>query len=151
MAITFIPPYAIKELSESLKNADVSNMTARKCLVHAVKTVAIPSIRENFRTRGRGKWKMLSSITVDKKGHATILHETGKLGRAATAYARWKIRGNAAMFSISGSNAPYGFYHEVGTKYMPERNYAFLTKDDVDKISEIFGQEAEVSILRVLP
>lgn len=39
-------------------------------------------VKESFRTGGFGKWTPLSQITIDKKGHDTILVDKGELFNA---------------------------------------------------------------------
>lgn len=68
------------------------------------------------------RWRPLSPYTVRKKGHATILYDTGRLLRSY----HWRLEGNNAV--RFGTDVPYAAVHQFGTKRVPRRPILPLTK-----------------------
>lgn len=150
MPLKFAPAFALHSMVQGMRRIGGNqDMTYRQALFQAVREVAAPAIKSRFETSGEGRWPALSRITVDRKGHPFILIESNKLSRAASAMARWKIKNDQAQFSIGGSPAPYGVWHERGTKRMPQRNYAYLNAEDAQRIQEIFGKYATIEFERL--
>jgi hypothetical protein len=69
-------------------------------------------IGQQFASQGgqSGGWEPLAASTVARKGHATILEETGVLKRAATSGAQRRVGPTEASFAV-GSDAPYFVFH----------------------------------------
>jgi phage gpG-like protein len=79
--------------------------TFKEPLTKSVKEVAIPSIRKNFEAEGRPEpWAPLAEYTVMRRldegfGEGPILQRTGKLMKAATAFARWQVSDDDATIT----------------------------------------------------
>lgn len=93
----------------------------REPLIKAVREVMQPSIRKNFRQRGRPtKWQPLAPFTLQRKGMEGIsdgdkpLHRTGKLEKGAASFRIWTISDNSATVKNLPQNIWYGAIHQEG-------------------------------------
>lgn len=124
-------------------------------LTDSIKLVVIPSINQNFADEGRPEpWAELADYTLSRRedegfGAGPILERTGKLHRAATAFARWKITTTEAAFDSFTSTQFYGYIMQEGSAgfwhpggkvsgEIPARPFILVQDDDVDKIEAIF-------------
>jgi hypothetical protein len=62
------------------------------------------------------QWEELAEATVERKGFATPLEESGKLRNETGAF---PLKGAGIEFHT----APYGFFHQSSTVNMPARKY----------------------------
>jgi len=95
---------------------------------------------------------------------APILNVTGKLEKAALAFARWEFDGQRSeMFVPSDSfagNVPYGYtMHEGGIikskiatgKRIPARPFFVVTSEDIDELQEMLGDYLQRRFDAVVP
>lgn len=144
------PPMETIEADLAAIGRDLSNM--RTPLTTAIKTVLIPSIRENFMSSGRpDRWEPLADATIEKRQRTgtgnTILMETGRLMEGATQFARWDVGTNEAHISNWNQDiAMKAAVHQGGavatgrtrTADIPARPFLLIQAEDSDKIEEIF-------------
>lgn len=79
-----------------------------------VKDVLRPGVEEQFTTYGHGEWAPLMPETIRRKGHDTILFNTGRLYRSfqgGSDYVEEIGRANLRW----GSLVPYALFHQTGT------------------------------------
>jgi phage gpG-like protein len=74
-------------------------------------------------------WKKLAPSTVRRKGHSTILVETGRLRRSLTTpndgvREMFQEGGNIGL--IFGTDVPYSIYHLRGGERLPKRDHVGL-------------------------
>ncbi len=127
----------------------------REPMTRAIKNVVIPSINKNFESGGRPAWTELAAGTIANRARdgfspGPILVRTGKMRRAATAFARWQLtRDTAVMGADFPSSAQYGPIHQIAdsedifggvgnTAFLPGRPFALIQEEDQPKIEEIF-------------
>ena len=70
------------------------------------------------------KWKPLKPLTIRRKGHGTILIDTGALKRGIRA----RVEGERILIGIVGRAKKYGHFHLTGTRKMPARPWAPVGK-----------------------
>jgi phage gpG-like protein len=127
--------------------------TFRQPLDQSVRSVGIPAIIENFEVGGRPPWVPHAETTVERRDRQgtlggepqDILIETGQLFGDATKLARWTITGQEAYISNLPSRSAYGRFHQTGADLarggtLPQRPWASMESDDVDRIEEIFAR-----------
>lgn len=155
MTITMIPNQAA--IQASFFDLGMGIRSLREPLHEAVKTVVIPSIRENFDTGGRPAWEPLSESREMQKAAeglpADILVASGKLNRTATQLNIWDFDGGYGSGEATASvdnlgNVDYGFFHQEGTQRMPERPFLLVQPEDEDGIVEVFERYIEKRALR---
>ena len=130
-------------------------------LQESVREVLIPQIEETFDTEGRGTWPRLKASTIARRAYADytrgrgpvdsgpILNAVGRLRNAATAYERWRVRDDEAMFTGLPGYAHYGVYHlsgRTGSNPMPIRNWATWDRDTEDQVAKIFDRWLDFKI-----
>jgi phage gpG-like protein len=135
---------AFAELSSNIRSF-------KEPIDRAIAEVVIPSIRENFAVGGRPRWAPLSTETIAKKGHETVLIDSGKLARVAAQKNIWQVNGgylvgDAEAYIKGLPGAEYGLFHMTGTRNMPVRDFLSLQEEDVDRIEEIFGDYVDERI-----
>lgn len=113
----------------------------------AVHQVIIPAIRQNFDQEGRPPWPDLSATTIqikDRQGKpfpSKILHGWGDMYQSyGMSDDGWVFHSESAEL-MSTMQAPHGLYHEYGTTNMPERSFASMLPEDLDKIQEMFAED----------
>jgi phage gpG-like protein len=83
--------------------------------------------------RGGGMWKPLADSTVARKGHSTILVETGALKHSLTIpgapHQILRVDNEGIIF---GTTRPWAFVHQYGSRRVPQRE--FLRFSAVDNI-----------------
>jgi phage gpG-like protein len=89
-------------------------------------------------------WAPLAPYTIQRKGHDTILIETGALVKSLTQKgAMYAIREFFAtggeMGIIFGTSRPHAVLHMTGTSRMPARPMVGLTEDRIDKFQQKIG------------
>ena len=83
---------------------------------------AVPMVQREvgriFRSRGYGRWALLSPATVRQKGHDRPLIRTRRYIREATQSPTLQIGQNEMTYGVE---VPYADYHETGTQRIPAR------------------------------
>lgn len=92
-------------------------------------------------TPGGQAWPPLRPSTINKKGHATILVETGKLKASLTGRTGDSIRevvdegpGRAGL--SFGTDVPYAHFHQDGTLRIPQREHVGASEQTIDEFAE---------------
>lgn len=85
------------------------------------------------------QWAPLAPSTVKKKGHATILVDTGKLQRSLTdAGAEDAIRDIIAEPPqhglVFGTSVEYAGFHQFGTVRIPQREHVGMGEEELDEL-----------------
>lgn len=137
--VTVMPPAAI--LAEDFVTLGLQIKSFHEPLKRSVQQVLAPSIAANFAAGGRPPWAHLADVTLQQKdalGYPPdILVRTGKLRRVAQQLNIWTISTDEAYVSdLPG--AEYGFFHEGGTEFMPQRIFMDVTDRDEDDIANVF-------------
>ncbi len=119
----------------------------REPLLESASDVLAPSINRNFQVGGRpDKWAPVSPIStyrLQKSGEdAPPLWVTGKMKRAASALARFKVRNNELTYGYFPSSLWYAAVHDSAklakAANIPQRPFALIQADDIDDITRIF-------------
>lgn len=145
--ISWRPPITL--MASQFDTMGTSVKSFKEPLTRSVKEVLIPSIKTNFASEGRPPWRPLSPLTIFKKGHDRILHETGKLARVGTQVNAWSIDGIGGEARLDGVQLPYAYYQQGGfwnvrTKtWVGPREWALIQEEDADRIEEIFWEWIE--------
>lgn len=112
-------------------------------LTKAIKKVIIPQFENSFAVGGIPHWRPLAEGTIRKKGHDTILVDSGQLRQGATSINTWQISGGVAtMFDP----VDYGHFHISGTSHMPARNFVDLNDATADALAEELGTDVDVAV-----
>jgi len=91
------------------------------------------------------KWAKLAPSTIQRKGHDTILVDTGALMKSLTQRgSSYSIRefyriGQVGVALLFGTSVPYAIFHMKSTGNRPARPMVGLTKDRTDKFQEKLG------------
>jgi phage gpG-like protein len=87
------------------------------------------------------EWQPLSRTTIQKKGHAIRLYETGRLRgslrdqRHADGIRQlWDEWPKAGL--IFGTSVPYGMFHETGGPNLPRRPFMGMAERSLDLFTE---------------
>lgn len=113
--ISFRPSPTILAAGLTKLGHDVGSF--REPLQRAVKEVMIPSIRANFERGGRPPWPPLKAFTVERKGHATILQDTGALMHTMEQDSIWTITDEYALIKDLPNTVWYGKVHQGGANF----------------------------------
>ncbi len=153
------PPIGL--MVERFNKMGIDIRSFKEPLETSVRDVLVPSIRTNFEVGGRPKWRALEPTTLERRGGSTDadtygagaspLIATGKLMRAATAFARWGYTRETAFFS----NLPvmYGIYHQYGfvnaqtENWVAARPFLVIQPQDEEKIEKVFIEWLERRIV----
>jgi len=125
---------ALKRVANELRRTKVP-------IANSIVNVMVPSITENFKSRGRPGWKPLAARTVALKGNDRPLVDTGKLMKSVTGIDAWNIDDGEA--SLTGK-PHYGPLHNTGffnVRYkvnVPARVWAMYHDQDIDNVVEEF-------------
>jgi phage gpG-like protein len=114
----------------------------------SVRSVAVPSVKENFEAGGNPPWVRLKESTIEAKGHDRPLFDSGAGMASATSLARWHVAHDEAEYrgdSFPKSTA-YMRFHESGTDLMPARPFAVLQDDDERAVNGIFHTWVDLQI-----
>lgn len=114
----------------------------RQPLQRSIREVLIPELEHQFDVGGDPAWAGLAEVTIEKKQRQGrnngILQETMKLRKAVTAYDRWRVRDDEAIFSGLPGYAHYGVYHLSGTVNMVPRDWARWSNNTTFRVAGIF-------------
>ncbi len=100
-------------------------------------------------TPGGEAWAALSPVTVAKKGHSTILFETGALKASlVTVGGPGNINAisEGGRGSIFGTEDPKSIFHTMGTTRMPQREHVGTNEAGVDKLVGMIADHAVESL-----
>lgn len=89
--------------------------------------------REQFASQGRrasGGWQPLAASTVKRKGHDTILFDTGDLLDSMISDTSFDVSDDYLHFLPPDEQNEIGSYHQSGTRHMPRRRPFELTEQD---------------------
>lgn len=130
-------------LQRNLKRA----VARSKNLERPLKLIGIQmqkSTDKTFKAEGRPKWDDLAESTKRqrRKGpRATrkiaILQDTGQLKRSIT----YEIKKPSIVRWGPSRVAPYGIFHQLGTRKMPQRKFLGLYPEDQRRIRQIASSE----------
>jgi len=87
----------------------------------------------NFAT---APWPPLSPITIAKKGHATMLVDSGKMKQLAEG-GEWSGVGGGGKFIAQLKLPRYWTYHQTGTRFMPQRDFTALPDSFVPDVADV--------------
>jgi len=89
------------------------------------------SVEANFADGGRPEaWATLDEKTVERKGHAIPLYETGRL--------RYDIDGShGPLHATLTAHTPYAGLHQYGTSYTPARPFMLIQPEDTAFIRDM--------------
>lgn len=114
-------------------------------LTTSVNKVIIPSMDKNFMVQGRPTWPPVDTETLVRKfrtpseyNAALTLIRTGKMYETITAGHYWRITRETADMEQLDNVVKYAKFHQSGTKKMPQRQFALLQQQDVERIVVIF-------------
>ncbi len=129
----------------------------REPLQDSAREVLAPSINKNFQVGGRPKrWKASSPIStyrLQKKGEgAPTLWVTGKMKNAAGSLARFKVKNNELTYGYFPATLWYAMVHDdpamAKRANIPQRPFALIQPDDIEKITVIFMRWYEKMVNR---
>lgn len=107
-----------------------------------VKDVMGPSLTKNFQVGGRPQWEHDSEQTAERKGRYGYLSQTmvrtKALMRAAGSMNIWTIRDDEAAIESLPDEVQYGLFHQEGTVFMPQREWAVMQPEDLEAMEGIF-------------
>ena len=95
-------------------------------------------------------WEPLAASTVARKGHATILVDTGRLRQSLTELGSpdnlFRVDKRGALF---GTNVDYAFWHQRGTKQMPARPMVGMDQESLTAGAERMADHS-VNVLKAI-
>ncbi len=150
MLTVFIDDRALNLFREDLRGlaVDMAGTNAmRQPLLKIAREVLAPSIEQTFRVGGRPKkWKASSPVStyrLQKGGEGEpTLWVTGKMKRAASALARFKVRENTMTYGYFPPTLWFAMVHDTASVAraadIPHRPFALIQSDDIPKIEQIF-------------
>lgn len=107
---------------KEMKNI-LHNLKNHAKILSAVGKVIADEVAENFRQRGRPRWK----------GNAT-LQKSGKLRNAAKSV---KLNGSMAVVGDDLDKIPYARAHELGKGKLPKRSFMKLPANVAENIARV--------------
>jgi phage gpG-like protein len=140
---------AVEVLASGFDKMGTSIRSYKVPLNKSIKEVMSPSIAENFASGGRPSWTPLADFTIQKKGHDTILYETGTLAKRAPQYNNWTVDGPAGEARLDRLRTTYGYFHQEGFvnhwtgTFTPARTWAMFQPEDEEAIEAIFWEFLE--------
>lgn len=88
---------------------------------------------------GGSSWPALAPATVKRKGHSTILVDTGRLKQSfqGGSDAFRKIIGEGLNHGLSyGTMVPYSIYHQDGMGHLPQREHVGINNEILSDMTE---------------
>jgi phage gpG-like protein len=131
---------------------DINVRSLREPLKRSIQQVIAPAFKENFLSGGRPAWTPLADVTQKKKAAKgqtdDPLIATGRLMRKAQQLNVWTIDGREAEARLDNlGDVAYGYVHQNGSEHIPQREWAMLTPNEVDKVEQVFGRWLDERIL----
>ncbi len=134
-----------KDLQDMARDLAGTNRM-RQPLLDSAKEVLIPSFNKNFQVGGRPRWEPsvpISTYRIEKKASGSpTLWVTGKMKKAATRMARFKVLENKMTYGYFPPTVWYAMVHDsdvLATRAkIPTRPFALIQPEDVDDITRIF-------------
>lgn len=129
----------------------------RQPLLEIAKEVLAPSIDKSFKVGGRPKrWEASSPVStyrLQKDGESEpTLWVTGKMKRAASALARFKVRENTMTYGYFPPTLWYAMVHDSASVSaradIPHRPFALIQSEDVPKMERILMDWVERQVSR---
>ncbi len=126
-------------------------------LLDIAREVLAPSIDKNFKVGGRpSRWERSSPISAYRtlKGGESepTLWVTGKMKRAASAFARFKVRENTMTYGYFPPTLWYAMVHDSASvsarANIPHRPFALIQADDIPKMGDILMDWIEKQVSR---
>lgn len=94
-------------------------------------------------TGPNGPWEPLKPYTVAKKGHNIILFESSLLKDSLSQEgAQHAIRRTEPAQLIFGTDRPWAWTHQEGTKKIPQREHTGLNNDTLDDMASLVADAA---------
>jgi len=94
-------------------------------------------------TGPNGPWQPLKPATVAKKGHDIILFEESLLRDSLSqSGAQHAIRRTEPAQLIFGTDRPWAWTHQEGTKKIPQREHTGLNNDTLDDLTSLVADTA---------
>jgi len=101
------------------------------------------STDKTFKEEGRPKWTDLADSTKAQRRRGpratrkiAILQDTGQLKRSIT----YEIKKPSIVRWGPSRIAPYGIFHQLGTRKMPQRKFIGIYPEDQRRIRQIIGK-----------
>jgi phage gpG-like protein len=146
MITVFLDNRALLLLDKDLQDlsADLAGANRmRQPLLDSAKEVLGPSINKNFQVGGRPKrWAFVSPVSQYRSSRgmedSPPLWVTGKMKRAASAMARFKVRNNRMTYGYFPATLWFAGVHDAGAGNIPQRPFALIQANDIDDITRIF-------------
>ena len=124
-------------------------------LLDIAKEVLAPSIDKNFKVGGRpSRWAAVSPISAyrDLHGDGPPLWVTGKMKRAASALARFKVSENTMNYGYFPPSLWFAMVHDSASvsarANIPHRPFALIQADDIPKMGDILMDWVERQVSR---
>ncbi len=148
MMTVFVDDRALRMFKKDLRDlaTDLAGTNRmRQPLKKIAKEVLIPSINRNFQVGGRPKsWTPVSPISTYRNDHAgggPPLWVTGKMKKAATRMARFKIKNNTMTYGYFPPTVWFAMVHDQADvarrAEIPHRPFALIQAEDIPKIERI--------------
>jgi phage gpG-like protein len=81
-------------------------------------------------------WPPLATRTIQRKGHDSILFETGALRESLTGDVSGAVRNTTHRGLVFGTSVPYSIFHQQGAGRLPQRAHVGVTEQRVEAITE---------------
>lgn len=103
-------------------------------------TIMATELDLNFISQGRpSHWVPDSAETMAQKLNSMILEESGDLHNEAIDVASWSTSGGGTDLVAELVDAlGYGAYHVEGTRFMPVRDWTYVSDEALSEIDNIF-------------
>jgi len=132
-------------LSRNLKRA-ISRASNPEPHLKLIGLQMLKSTDKTFKAEGRPKWADLADSTKARRRRGPratrkimILQDTGQLKRSMT----YEIKKPSIVRWGPSRIAPYGIFHQLGTRKMPQRKFIDMYPEDKQRIKQIVGQEVK--------
>jgi len=93
-------------------------------------------------------WPPLSAPTMAKTRRDTILAGDRRLRDSLTSSSGDAVREQDSESLLFGTSVPYSFYHQSGTRVLPQRRHVGIRDETVDQLAELVADH-EVDELKV--
>jgi phage gpG-like protein len=118
-------------MARDINKLGIDIRSFREPLMRAIKTVMIPSFRQNFESEGRPSWEPMAEATEllrEREGSSgPLLNRSGRLKRVAQQQNIWTVTKESASIRDLPPNVWYGKIHQEGMGGMGRRIKAEMT------------------------